>query len=92
MLDGGDVVAMIHDLLPVVSHSIWIGSMNRVGERVICDSPAMAREIARIEREQDDARIWEIYRQLRDLPIIRWKESIKTVLGLAPAAEPGLDI
>jgi len=92
MLDGGDVVAMVHDLLPLVSHSIWIGRMNRVGERVICDSPAMAREIERIERQQDDAHIREIYRQLRDLPTIRWKESIKIVLGLAPAAEPGLDI
>ncbi len=92
MLDSDDVVAMVHDLLPVVSHSIWIGRMNRIGERVLCDSPEMTREIERIERQQDDARIWEIYRQLRDLPAIRWKESIKTVVGLAPAAEPGLDL
>lgn len=92
MLDGGDVAAMVHDLLPVVSHSIWIGKMNRIGERVASDSPEMAREIARIEVEQDDAHIWEIYRQLRDLPVVRWKESIKTVIGLASAAEPGLDI
>ena len=92
MLDGGDVLTMVHDLLPLVSHSIWIGKMNRVGERVICDSPAMAREIARIERQQDDAHIWAIYRQLCELPLIHWKESIKAVVGLDPAEEPGLDI
>jgi hypothetical protein len=34
----------------------------------------------------------EIYRQLRHNPLIRWKESIKTVVGLDLAAEPGLDI
>ena len=52
----------------------------------------MEREIARIERGQDDARVLDIYRQLRELPAIRWKESIKAVVGLDPAAEPGLDI
>ena len=92
MLDAGDVVAMVHDLLPLVSHSIWIGKMNRIGKRVVSDSLEMAREIDRIEVEQDDAHIREIYRHLRDLPVVRWKESIKTVIGLAPAAEPGLDI
>ncbi len=34
----------------------------------------------------------EIYRQLRHNPLIRWKESIKTVVGLELAAAPGLDI
>jgi hypothetical protein len=92
MLDAGDVVAMVDELLPFTTHSIWIGKMNRIAERVICDSPEMEREIARIERGQDDARIRKIYRQLRDLPAIRWKESIKAMVGLDPAAEPGLDI
>ena len=92
MLDSSDVVAMVEELLPFVTHSIWIGKMNRIRERVICCSPEMEREIARIERGQDDARILDIYRQLRELPAIRWKESIKAVVGLDPAAEPGLDI
>ena len=92
MLDSADVAAMVHELLPVVSHSLWIGKMNRIQERVRCQSPAMEREIARIERGQDDASILKIYEQLRDLPVIRWKESIKAVVGIAAAAEPGLDI
>ena len=92
MLDSSDVVAMVNELLPFITHSIWIGKMNRIDERVICDSQEMGQEIARIEREQDDARIRDIYRQLRELPAIRWKESIKAVVGLDPAAEPGLDI
>lgn len=92
MLDVGDVVAMVEELLPFITHSIWIGKMNRIDKRVLCDSPETGREIARIEREQDDARIRDIYRRLRDLPAIRWKESIKSVVGLDLAAEPGLDI
>ncbi len=92
MLDSGDVVAMVHELLPVVSHSLWIGKMNRIHERVRCQSLAMEREIARIERGQDEEDIMKIYEQLRDLPAIRWKESIKAVVGIAQATEPGLDI
>lgn len=92
MLDSGDVVAMVDELLPFVTHSLWIGKMNRIRERVVCDSPEMEREVARIEREQDDFHIQAIYRKLRDLPVIRWKESIKVVVGIDPAAEPGLDI
>ncbi len=92
MLDGEDVVAMVHELLPFVNHSIWLGRMNKIAERVRCESPEMQAEIVRIEREQDDAHINHIYRQLRDIPVIRWKESIKTLVGLQLAAEPGLDV
>ncbi|MDP3480193.1 MAG: radical SAM protein [Desulfoprunum sp.] len=92
MLDSGDVVAMVDELLPFVSHSIWLGRMNKIAERVRCETPEMQAELARIEREQDDGHINTLYRQLQDIPVIRWKESIKTLVGLQLAAEPGLDV
>lgn len=52
----------------------------------------MQAEVARIAREQDDEHIHTLDRRLRDIPGIRWKESIKTVIGLPLAAEPGLDV
>lgn len=91
MLDTADVVAMVHELLPFASHSIWLGKMNRIGERVQGETAALRAEIERIEKGQDDEHIQHIYRQLRDIPAIRWKESIKIVVGLDLAAEPGLD-
>ena len=92
MLDTDDVVAMVAELQPLVSHSIWLGRMNRISERVHCADPDTAREISRVERGQNEEHIWLIYQQLRGIPQIRWKESIKTVVGLELAAEAGLDI
>lgn len=91
MLDTADVAAMVHELLPFVSHSIWLGKMNRIGERVTVDSPAMAQAVKRLAEGQSDDNILQIYRKLRHIGKIRWKESIKTVAGLELPAEPGLD-
>lgn len=92
MLDTRDVVAMVHELLPFVSHSVWLGKMNKIDRRVRCESAEMRREIQRIERGQSDEKLLQLYQQLHSLPEIRWKESIKMVLGLEQAPEPGLDL
>ncbi len=92
ILDADDVVAMVHELLPLVSHSIWLGRMNRIGERVDADTAEMRDAVARVERGQEAARIEAIYRQLAHIPQVRWKESIKLVVGLPLAERPGLDI
>lgn len=92
MLDPADVVAMIDDLQPFVTDSLWLGRMNKISERVRGETPAMRAAIEKIEKEQNDEHIHELYRQLRDRPLIRWKESIKAVVGLELAREPGLDV
>jgi DNA repair photolyase len=92
MLDSSDVVAMVDELQTFVTHSLWLGKMNEIDERVVCATSETQVEIERIQREQDDAHLHEIYRQLHKRPLIRWKESMKTVLGLDLASEPGLDI
>jgi hypothetical protein len=92
MLDTSDVVAMVEELQPFVTHSIWLGKMNRIAERVGGEAEMLQVEIERIEKGQEDAHIQEIYRRLRLNPLIRWKESIKTVVGLEMAEAPGLDI
>jgi len=92
MLDTGDVAAMVTELEPWVSDSIWLGKMNRIAGRVVIDSHEVIKEVARIEREQSDELIRKIYGLLQDNPLIRWKESIKDVIGLPLAQQPGLDI
>lgn len=92
MLDTGDVVDMVRELLPCVSHSIWLGKMNKIEQRVRIDSAELRDQVDRIQAEQDDAVIMEIYNQLRHEPLVRWKESIKTVVGLELPGEPGQDI
>jgi hypothetical protein len=92
ILDSADVVAMVHELLPLVSHSIWLGKMNKIDERVVIESPQVAAAVAMIEAGQSDARLRQIHQQLAGIPIIHWKESIKQVLGLPLSIEAGLDL
>ncbi|MGB3211590.1 MAG: hypothetical protein WBB19_12870 [Desulforhopalus sp.] len=92
MLDTDDVTAMVYELLPFVTHSIWLGKMNRIDKRVTCESVEMRREVDRIERGQRDERLLLLYQELRRVPQVRWKESVKEVVGLQQASEPGLDI
>lgn len=92
MLDRDDVVAMVYELLPFVSHSIWIGKMNKIESRVQGGGDQILDEIRRIQSGQSDEQIKLLYRELRLVEKIRWKESIKQVLGLRMPTQPGLDI
>ncbi len=92
MLDTGDVVDMVKELLPCVNHSIWLGKMNKIDERVQIDSDQAVLFVERIKAGQLDEEIFRIYSELKDEPLIRWKESIKAVVGIEPAGEAGLDI
>lgn len=92
MLDCENIEELISDLGPYVTHSIWLGRMNKIKERVCCDSATMQEEIERIGESQSDENIKKLYNRLHHNTIIRWKESIKEVVGLELAKEPGLDI
>lgn len=92
MLDSDDVVKMFHELAPCTSHSIWIGKMNRVRERVQVKTVKERAEVACILKGQRDDKIRGIYSQLKHEPLVRWKESIKEVIGLELQDEAGLDI
>jgi hypothetical protein len=47
-----------------------------------------AARIAEIEQGQTDERIWTIYNSLKDNPKIKWKDSIRKVIGLYGPSEP----
>ncbi|MGI9538324.1 MAG: hypothetical protein ACR2PB_14735 [Desulfocapsaceae bacterium] len=92
ILDVEDLEKMIAEIEPLVSHSIWVGKMNRIEERVCIDSSEVRAEVERIRSEQNNRRITDLFESLRNNPLIRWKESIKQVVGLPLATEIGLDI
>ncbi len=92
MLDAQNIVQLVDKITPWVTHSIWVGKMNKIDSRVVCDTKEMEMELLRIRQGQKDNQIIKIYRQLKDNPLVRWKESIKEVVGLELATEVGLDI
>jgi DNA repair photolyase len=76
-LDTSRVCELFFMLKPFITDSFWIGKMNRMVERVV---GVDAGEIERINRGQTDDKIMDLYKQLRNEPLIRWKESYQEVL------------
>ena len=90
LLDASNVGKLVAAVRPFVSDTIWIGKMNQVRARAV---PGTSEEaIRRIEAGQTDDAVRGVYAALKDDPLIRWKESYKTVLGLELATEAGLDV
>ena len=92
MLDTADAVDMVYDLLPFVSHSIWLGKLNKIRKRVEITDDRDRIQVEKIIEGQTDERIISIYQHLKEEPLVRWKESIKEVVGLPLAKQPGMDI
>jgi DNA repair photolyase len=86
MLDSKNVVKLFHMLEPWVTDAIWIGKMNGVPEKA-----GKQWELA-IRAGQTDAKIAEIYAALKKHPKVKWKDSIKNVVGLEMAQKAGLDV
>lgn len=91
MLDTEHVDHLVKDLAPYITHSLWLGKMNYIyGIKI--DGLEVVAEIERIKAGQTDEKIKEIYNRHKDTPIIRWKDSIKKVVGIEQAEKPGMDM
>jgi hypothetical protein len=75
----------VENLWPLVTDTIWIGKMNKAGQRVKCETPEDIARLKAVLDEQTPAKIRQLYDELADNPN-RWKESIASELGL-PAEE-----
>jgi DNA repair photolyase len=77
-----------------VTDAIWLGKPNKIVARVKMNNPgddhweALAKDL---EALFDDDYIWRLYGMYKDNSKIRWKDSIKEVVGLDRATEKGLD-
>jgi DNA repair photolyase len=92
MLDSSGIDTLIGELLPHVTHSIWIGKMNHLGRFGKVSDAVLRQAISEIEREQTDAKIKAIYERHKDNPMIRWKKGIKKIVGIPVPKQSGLDI
>lgn len=94
MLDG-NIDELVAALFPYVTDSIWLGKMNHPGSRLAING-VNDLEILVIMKQlmsiQSDEWIRQLYYRYKDNPKIKWKESIKKVVGLQVSMEKGLDI
>jgi len=66
--------------------------MNHLGRLMRNGDKRLAKEIELIEMNQRDEMIFAIYETYKDNPIIKWKDSIKKIVGIEPPPESGMDI
>lgn len=92
MLDE-NMTLLYYDLKPFITNSIWFGKMNKISERVKTvewqpkDYDYLKKVIAISKRGS----IWPLYNTLKDQPLVKWKDSIKKIIGLPTPKEIGLD-
>jgi len=91
-----DIVELVHLLEPWVTDSVWLGKMNSAVARLVLngfsDDPVLMSAAKVLVASQSDRRIRALYERLKGCPSVKWKESIKKVVGIDVPAEPGLDV
>lgn len=93
MLDG-DIQRVIDDARPFVTDAIWLGRVRMLGNHLALNAPGNtgAKDKARALMDlQTDDWIKALYAKHKDDPMIKYKDSIKKVVGLERLEEAGLD-
>jgi DNA repair photolyase len=75
-----DALTTFHKLSPFVTETIWLGKMNHLNRWGLA-KPEIAVACRYIRQLQCDTAILELVRRLRDQPRVRWKDSIRKVIG-----------
>ena len=82
MLYSANIDRLVADLEPFVTETIWIGKMNHLTRLAKSADARLLSAIQHIEAGQTDDIIRAIYRRHKLNPKVRWKASIKEVVGL----------
>jgi hypothetical protein len=89
-----DTFHLVSLLFPWITDSIWIGKMNKLERCKINghDNPKVNQMLDQIREYQSDDEILRLYNRYKDNSKIKWKESIKKVVGIDLNQEKGMDI
>jgi len=93
ILDGNPD-SLIAAVRPFVTDSIWLGKINRLRNILPLNCPHDPEAIRRGEilmSTQTDTAIRALYRRHRNDSKIKWKDSVKAVVGLSRPTAAGLD-
>jgi DNA repair photolyase len=94
MLDSR-IDRVVSHTLPYVTDAVWLGKANDLINRLKLngetDSEIMDRAYQLISM-QGDYHIKQLYKKFKDNPKVKWKDSIKKVVGIERPTEKGLDV
>ena len=87
------ITELVRQVTPFVTDAIWIGKMNKVERRVDTTgwTDADREFITTVKCAQSDSAVARLAAAMKDNPKVKWKESIKKVLGIPLATEAGKD-
>ena len=94
MLDD-KIFGVISEVYEYVTDAIWLGKANRLITRLKVNGAGDNKTLKQAQRLiawQSDEKITRLYEELKNDRKIKWKESIKAVVGLEIPTEKGLDI
>lgn len=91
MLDADHVVELYDMLEPFVTDSIWIGKMNNISKRVEILTSEDRKYVEHMENSQTDVQIKRLCLNFANRVKVKWKESIKEVIGIPLATMAGID-
>jgi len=103
MLDTNhdNVIRLVKTVVPYVTDAIWIGKANKLSQRCLINAGGYMDQhtsdmILALEESQSDAAIIRLYDRVMSDPVlapkVKWKESIKKVVGIKTPDDIGLDI
>ena len=94
MLDGG-IQRVIDDARPFVTDAIWLGRVNNLRRILALNAPGNRAARAKADELlalQTDEWVMALYAKHKHDPLIKYKDSIKKVVGLDRPKKEGLDI
>jgi len=92
VLDWPNVVSNFEKMAPFVTDSIWVGALNFIDKRVEIKTNKDREMVDEIKKYQNTTNYEKVYGDLKDHPLVKWKESLKEALGLDIPDEIGMDI
>jgi DNA repair photolyase len=85
MMDN-KVEEVINAVKPYVTETIWLGKVNLLWSRLKRNTDMndeLVKRAKQLERWQSDPNILKLYDKYKSDPMIKWKESIEKVVGIA---------
>ena len=95
MLDN-KIQEVVDEVRPYVTDAIWLGKANFLEQRLRENGQATTENMKEAKKllkwQDDDENIKTLYEYYKDDELIKWKESIKKIVGLEIPTEDGLDV
>jgi DNA repair photolyase len=88
-------IELAETVMPYVTDAVWLGKANRLKSiiKLNCGDDLVTQWAAEVLiKSQSDDWVKGLYKHFKDNPQIKWKDSLKNVLGLHRPSEMGLDI